>query len=1073
MRLTMTTLVFFVALFLAAATIDPPPNCRFLNPVHDSSAETALMDFFYMNTSFIFRESNFFQPQCLLCENEGGLVCFGYKGGSSYGIATGSIKSVRLITNLPYLYSLGENVGASVTTIDTIAVLREDLVISYETLARFKGISTLDPVVVEKTIALRLGMICLPNDKNEHSLTITGSVDKLSIRLFINEIWINGSNGIILNGNKRTRINCKNQSVVVESNGAVPDESPCSSAPCLGPEYCLTYQPEYSTTRETWCPLTEKNWISNSDNNLKLLPSDLSLPLYIQLERVLLYEKEFTVVLNQNWFIDYAGILTISIPEATSGLYPDPVWKITLPSTDRQPLNQRNILLHNCTNVRIRYNASSSSHFQTTVVFVDMRSNSTFTIKANLDQAKQLCNPDILIATDENSSTTTTTTITKTATATATTNTESAPTGTTTPWDSTGFAYVNKPSHLLLIPIYFGLMFCKRCESTNTSIKVFQNYCEFQSNILLSIMATNILHAIVCLLVVNATFGLVADSSISRSFFLPRALDPFCDEYVETVTRMSLNELMSMPQLNDTEFLDQLARGIDSVLVSEARTGLNGLFDSSVDGPMQYQAETEGEWQELMADAPASINYMGAVMAIASRQDFPLKENFDYKYVKYPKSFQTTLVQVSNEMYTALFNAHTGMDKIQLNMRQIPAQLKTALKLITQASTSMVKAMLPRTLANIGRYANDSATIARSASNKFEKLQELLQEIVLASTQTNSANKDKAAELAKEAEKAKNKQKEMDAEMAKLQNEYAVARQDLETARRNYHTAMMNVPGGQWDAAAWEVYAAQRPSVTCSGSWFWKKCRSHREEHFSQYNHEAKQKAEEALKLLKEAEERSKNAFNQQMNKQNALGTAMTALAMIKFDEISINQTITVLLDATKKISDVKEQWSRITRFFTNLASRTEHTQNVILEDFLGVIADVQSIGQSLDPIDKAVFVTMLAETAKDIDEDTHMLFLMANIYSDVSSKHLVDRIASLSGLLTIQNNAERDAYVKSVANTTQHTSLEIKRLAADRQKTYESASSLRQEQYMNLIQEVILQEELDLLGGIGIGRRR
>lgn len=64
----------------------------------------------------------------------------------------------------------------------------------------------------------------------------------------------------------------------------------------------------------------------------------------------------------------------------------------------------------------------------------------------------------------------------------------------------------------------------------------------------------------------NATFGLAIDSSISRSFVLPRALDPFCDEYVETVTRMSSTELMSMPQLNDTEFLDQLARGIDSVL---------------------------------------------------------------------------------------------------------------------------------------------------------------------------------------------------------------------------------------------------------------------------------------------------------------------------------------------------------------------------------------------------------------------------------------------------------------------------------------------------------------------------
>lgn len=185
-----------------------------------------------------------------------------------------------------------------------------------------------------------------------------------------------------------------------------------------------------------------KSWISTSDHDLKLLPSDLSLPLHIQFDRVLLYEKAFTVVLNQNWFIDYAGILTISLPEATSGVYSDLVWKITLPSTDRQPLNQRIILLHNCTNVRIRYNASSSSHFQTTVVFVDMKSDSTFTIKA-----KQLCNPDILIATDEDSSTTT--------------SSQSVPTS-TTPWDSTGFAYMNKPSFVLLIHTYSSpCFFCQ------------------------------------------------------------------------------------------------------------------------------------------------------------------------------------------------------------------------------------------------------------------------------------------------------------------------------------------------------------------------------------------------------------------------------------------------------------------------------------------------------------------------------------------------------------------------------------------------------------------------------------
>jgi hypothetical protein len=77
-------------------------------------------------------------------------------------------------------------------------------------------------------------MICVPGDTSEHSLIVTGGVYKLIIRLFINKILVNTTNGIIIDGNKRARINCGNQNVIVESNGNVPDESTCSSGSCLG-----------------------------------------------------------------------------------------------------------------------------------------------------------------------------------------------------------------------------------------------------------------------------------------------------------------------------------------------------------------------------------------------------------------------------------------------------------------------------------------------------------------------------------------------------------------------------------------------------------------------------------------------------------------------------------------------------------------------------------------------------------------------------------------------------------------------------------------------------------------------
>jgi hypothetical protein len=88
---------------------------------------------------------------------------------------------------------------------------------------------------------------------------------------------------------------------------------------------------------------------------------------------------------------------------------------------------------------------------------------------------------------------------------------------------------------------------------------------------------------------------------------------------------------------------------------------------------------------------------------------------------------------------------------------------------------------------------------------------------------------------------------------------------------------------------------------------------------------------------LKKAEERSKELLDKQLNKLDEVGTAITNLAMINFNEISINQTITILLDATRKIAIVQDQWSRITRFFSKLAITTEHTQQVRLEGFLFV----------------------------------------------------------------------------------------------------------------------------------------
>ena len=234
-------------------------------------------------------------------------------------------------------------------------------------------------------------------------------------------------------------------------------------------------------------------------------------------------------------------------------------------------------------------------------------------------------------------------------------------------------------------------------------------------------------------------------------------------------------------------------------------------------------------------------------MAVASKKDFSLKENFTYTYVKYPDSFHATLVQVANDMHRALFGAHRGMEKIQANMRQMPTLLSTALKLITLASTSMVKAMLPRTLVNIARYANNSVAVAQDTYDQFQYLQRLLEEIVEVSTLTNKENRDMAEKLANETKQLELDKETMNIVMANLSAEREDARKKIEEARADYHAAMIKVPSDQWEHHAFHFYLFCRPAVICTGWWFWRRCRYVSDPHIVGHSHEAIKLAQEAL----------------------------------------------------------------------------------------------------------------------------------------------------------------------------------------------------------------------------------
>ena len=124
-RATMTSLY---ALLLSIFTLvhGQSNDCVLLNPIRDAQGEMVLMDYYTSPSPFTFSEFRFFQPQCFHCQSQGRQICASdYKGAETYGIASGSVERVSLVTNLPYIFGLGENVGKASTTVVSVATLRE------------------------------------------------------------------------------------------------------------------------------------------------------------------------------------------------------------------------------------------------------------------------------------------------------------------------------------------------------------------------------------------------------------------------------------------------------------------------------------------------------------------------------------------------------------------------------------------------------------------------------------------------------------------------------------------------------------------------------------------------------------------------------------------------------------------------------------------------------------------------------------------------------------------------------------------------------------------------------------
>ncbi|EFX63201.1 hypothetical protein DAPPUDRAFT_15274, partial [Daphnia pulex] len=169
--------------------------------------------------------------------------------------------------------------------------------------------------------------------------------------------------------------------------------------------------------------------------------------------------------------------------------------------------------------------------------------------------------------------------------------------------------------------------------------------------------------------------------------------------------------------------------------------------------------EGDTNWSELLAPAPMGIAVMSQLLICASRVrdfSFDISDNENlFPLIKHPESFRTTLVQIANESYEAFMKAHSNMNKIQLQMGEVPGYAKDCVRYMESENKEMMKKLLPRRLERIKEAADDGERMTKEVCDTFEKLLQLIQQVITASSK---GSRKKQKEMLENFEKMKESQ---------------------------------------------------------------------------------------------------------------------------------------------------------------------------------------------------------------------------------------------------------------------------------------------------------------------------
>ncbi|CAF0919991.1 unnamed protein product [Adineta steineri] len=181
------------------------------------------------------------------------------------------------------------------------------------------------------------------------------------------------------------------------------------------------------------------------------------------------------------------------------------------------------------------------------------------------------------------------------------------------------------------------------------------------------------------------------------------------------------------------------------------------------------------------------------------------------------------------------------------------------------------------------------------------------------------------------------------------------------------------------------------------------------------------------------------------------IATIQQKLASLDMTRINYQELIELMQSALKILAHLQSAWSELVIFFSDINSRTKTRLKAAAQDFVETARSKDDVETANDH--QFVLDDIKIESIK-IQCESRILALMTRTYVDVSKKYLLQRLASLSIMLTADNDMTRTQLLAKLTTDTEQSRASIRALATERKQLYHEKNAQKRREVKDKIQQ-------------------